>query len=128
VLVVEDDDSARALIRRALEAEGWEVDEAENGRVALDLLDGSRHALVLLDLMMPEMDGFEFLEAVRGGADPSAVPIVVITAKELTEDDRLRLNGGVERIVQKGSRDRFLREVRDLVALHARPVPGGTPA
>jgi hypothetical protein len=56
------------------------------------------------------------------------VPIVVITAKELTEDDRLRLNGGVERIVQKGSRDRFLREVRDLVALHARPVPGGTPA
>jgi hypothetical protein len=128
VLVVEDDESARALIRRALEAEGWEVDEAENGRVALERLDASRHALVLLDLMMPEMDGFEFLETVRGGADPSAVPIVVITAKELTDDDRMRLNGGVERIVQKGSRDRFLHEVRDLVALHARPVPGGPAA
>ncbi|CAN5875924.1 hypothetical protein BH20GEM1_BH20GEM1_04600 [soil metagenome] len=128
VLVVEDDESARTLIRRALEAEGWEVDEAENGRVALERLDAARHALVLLDLMMPEMDGFEFLEIVRGGADPAAVPIVVITAKELTDDDRMRLNGGVERIVQKGSRDRFLDEIRDLVALHARPVPGGTAA
>ena len=128
VLVVEDDESARALIRRALEAEGWEVDEAENGRVALERLDASRHALVLLDLMMPEMDGFEFLETVRGGEDPSAVPIVVITAKELTDEDRVRLNGGVERIVQKGSRDRFLHEVRDLVALHARPVAGGPAA
>jgi CheY-like chemotaxis protein len=78
--------------------------------------------------MMPEMDGFEFLEAVRGGDDPVSVPIVVITAKELTDDDRMRLNGGVERIVQKGSRDRFLHEIGDLVALHARPVPGGTAA
>ncbi len=128
VLVVEDDESARALIRRALEAEGWEVDEAENGRVALERLAEREPALVLLDLMMPEMDGFEFLETLREGEDPSPVPVVVITAKELTEDDHLRLNGGVERIVQKGSRDRFLREVRDLVALHARPVPGGTPA
>jgi hypothetical protein len=52
----------------------------------------------------------------------------VITAKELTEEDHLRLNGGVERIVQKGSRDRFLREVRDFVALHARPASPGTAA
>jgi CheY-like chemotaxis protein len=78
--------------------------------------------------MMPEMDGFEFLETLRDGADPSRVPVVVITAKELTEEDHLRLNGGVERIVQKGSRDRFLREVRDFVALHARPASPGTAA
>jgi hypothetical protein len=128
VLVVEDDESARALIRRALESEGWEVDEAENGRVALERLAESEPALVLLDLMMPEMDGFEFLETLRDGADPSRVPVVVITAKELTEEDHLRLNGGVERIVQKGSRDRFLREVRDFVALHARPASPGTAA
>ena len=129
VLVVEDDDAARALIRRALEAEGWEVDEAENGRVALERLVAAEPALVLLDLMMPEMDGFEFLESLRGGSEPSAVPVVVITAKELTEEDHVRLNGGVQRIVQKGSRDRFLREVRDLVALHARPAAaGGTAA
>jgi hypothetical protein len=128
VLIVEDDDAARALIRRALEAEGWEVDEAENGRVALERLAENEAALVLLDLMMPEMDGFEFLETLRGGTDPSGVPVVVITAKELTDEDHLRLNGGVQRIVQKGSRDRFLREVRDFVALHARPAAGGTAA
>jgi hypothetical protein len=126
VLVVEDDDGARALIRRTLEAEGWDVEEAENGRIALDRLTASEPALVLLDLMMPEMDGFEFLEALRG--DGSHVPVVVITAKELTDDDHRRLNGGVERIVQKGSRDEFLREVRDLVALHARPATGGAAA
>jgi PAS domain S-box-containing protein len=125
VLVVEDDDAARALIRRALEAEGWEVDEAENGRVAIERLEAREPALVLLDLMMPEMDGFEFLEWLRGGPDPSAVPVVVVTAKELTEEDHLRLNGGVQRIVRKSSRDRFLHEVRDLVAMHARPVVGG---
>ena len=128
VLVVEDDDSARDLIRRALEDEGWEVDEAENGRVALERLAEREPALVLLDLMMPEMDGFEFLETLREGEQHSAVPVVVITAKELTEEDHQRLNGGVERIVQKGSHDRFLREVRDLVALHARPVTRGTAA
>jgi CheY-like chemotaxis protein len=128
VLVVEDDDAARDLIRRALEDEGWEVDEAENGRVALERLADREPALVLLDLMMPEMDGFEFLETLREREEPSGVPVVVITAKELTEEDHMRLNGGVERIVQKGSHDRFLREVRDLVALHARPVTRGTAA
>jgi PAS domain S-box-containing protein len=126
VLVVEDDEGARALIRRTLEAEGWGVEEAENGRIALDRLAASEPALVLLDLMMPEMDGFEFLEALRG--DGSHVPVVVITAKELTDDDHRRLNGGVERIVQKGSREEFLREVCDLVALHARPGTGGAAA
>jgi CheY-like chemotaxis protein len=122
VLVVEDDASARDLIRRALEDEGWEVDEAENGRIALERLAEREPALVLLDLMMPEMDGFEFLETLRAGGEAPGVPVVVITAKELTEEDHQRLNGGVERIVQKGSHDRFLREVRDLVALHARPA------
>jgi PAS domain S-box-containing protein len=124
VLVVEDDEDARRLIRRALEEEGWEVDEAENGRVALERLDESPPALVLLDLMMPEMDGFEFLEALRSSDGTREVPVVVITAKELTDEDHRRLNGGVERIVQKGSRDRFLREVRDLVALHAGSAGG----
>jgi CheY-like chemotaxis protein len=128
VLVVEDDESARTLIRRALEDEGWEVDEAENGRVALERLGVREPALVLLDLMMPEMDGFEFLETLRDSDPPSAVPVVVITAKELTEEDRLRLNGGVQRIVQKGSSDRFLREVRDFVAHHVHPAAGGSAA
>ncbi len=121
VLVVEDDDSTRTLVRRTLEKEGWAVAEAENGRVALERLSEERPALVLLDLMMPEMDGFEFLEAVRTREETSTIPIVVLTAKELTDEDRRRLNGGVERIVGKGGRgrDEFLAVVRDLVAVHA---------
>ncbi|UCF19267.1 MAG: response regulator, partial [Gemmatimonadota bacterium] len=120
VLLVEDDEGTRALVRRALEKEGWSVREAENGRVALQRLSEDLPALVLLDLMMPEMDGFEFLEAVRGREDTAAIPVVVITAKELTEEDRQRLNGGVERIIGKGNRgaDEFLTVLRDLVAAH----------
>jgi CheY-like chemotaxis protein len=123
VLIVEDDAGARGLIRKALEREGWSVDEAENGRVALERLAAATPSLVLLDLMMPEMDGFEFLEVLRTEGGHPDLPVVVITAKEITEVDRQRLNGGVERIVRKGTqqRDDFLREVRDLVALHARP-------
>ena len=107
---------------------GYAVVEAENGRVALEKLAESSPSLVLLDLMMPEMDGFEFLEVLRGDESRTDLPVVVITAKELTDEDRERLNGGVERIVRKGTRTRddFLREVRDLVALHARP--GAAPA
>jgi PAS domain S-box-containing protein len=119
VLVVEDDEGTRSLVRRTLEKEGWAVTEAENGRVALERLAESRPALVLLDLMMPEMDGFEFLEAVRQSEETSSIPVVVITAKELTDEDRKRLNGGVERIVGKGGRGEFLSMVRDLVANHA---------
>jgi hypothetical protein len=128
VLIVEDDSSARALLRRDLEREGWTVVEAENGRVALERLSEVSPALVLLDLMMPEMDGFEFLEVLRRDGAKPETPVVVITAKELTEADRQRLRGGVERIVLKGhqGRDEFLREVRDLVALHARPAKQGS--
>ncbi|HSG82478.1 MAG TPA: GAF domain-containing protein [Gemmatimonadota bacterium] len=129
VLLVEDDDDTRSLVRRALEKEGWTVTEAENGRVAMERLAEGRPALVLLDLMMPEMDGFEFLEAVRAQQETSSIPVVVITAKELTEEDRQRLNGGVERIIGKGGRvpEDFLDVVRELVAAHA-VAPAGREA
>jgi hypothetical protein len=129
VLLVEDDADTRAVLRRTLEKEGWRVTEAENGRVGLARVAADHPALVLLDLMMPEMDGFEFLDSLRkrGAADPPAV--VVITAKELTDDDRRRLNGGVREVVQKRSQDieLLLAEVRGRVAAHARrPVPETT--
>jgi signal transduction histidine kinase/DNA-binding response OmpR family regulator len=101
VLVVEDDPQTREMLRRILEKNGWQVTEAANGRAGLEQMDGQFPALVLLDLMMPEMDGFEFMETLRQRKTPPQVPIIVITAKDLTEDDRRRLNGGVERIVQK---------------------------
>jgi len=118
VLVVDDDAEVRQLLRRMLESEGYAVVEAENGRVALERLRGETPSLILLDLMMPEMDGFEFVAELRRHEGWRAIPIVVITARDLSRDDRERLNGHVEKILQKGTydRDELLAEVRELVA------------
>ncbi len=102
VMVVEDDPQTREMLRRGLVKGEWQVLEAENGRVALEKLNGLVPAAILLDLMMPEMDGFEFMQRLRQRPAFRLVPVVVITAKDLTEEDRRRLNGGVERIIQKG--------------------------
>jgi PAS domain S-box-containing protein len=130
ILLVEDEAATRELVRRMLERAGWTVDEAENGRVALERLAPATPDLILLDLMMPEMDGFEFLQALRQREAWRAIPVVVLTAKDLTAEDRRRLNGLVARIVQKGgsSREDLLHQVRDLVAARvgsrpARPSP-----
>ena len=117
VLVVEDDPDTRDIIRTTLEKDGWNVDTAENGRVALEHIAVALPGLVLLDLMMPEMDGLTFLEEFRRLPHARAVPVVVLTAKDLTSEDRRRLSGYVERVVGKGSRtDSLLKEVRELVA------------
>jgi GAF domain-containing protein/DNA-binding response OmpR family regulator len=118
VLVVDDDAEVRQLLRRMLESEGFAVVEAENGRVALERLRGESPSLILLDLMMPEMDGFEFVAELRRHEGWRAIPVVVITARDLSRDDRERLNGHVEKILQKGTydRDQLLAEVRELVA------------
>jgi signal transduction histidine kinase/CheY-like chemotaxis protein len=122
VLVVDDDADFRDLARRMLEREGYTVIEADNGRVALDRLRDSIPGVVLLDLMMPEMDGFDFVAAVRADATWRSVPIVVITAKNLSPEEHERLNGSVARVLQKGalSRETLLGEVRDLVTASAR--------
>jgi hypothetical protein len=118
VLIIEDDASTREMLRRTLEKEGWRVAEATNGRAGLAELEKQIPALILLDLMMPEMDGFEFMEALRTGANTPRIPVLVITAKDLTEEDRRRLNGGVERIIQKGAstREQIMAEVRAVLA------------
>ena len=103
VLVVEDDPAARDMLRRALEKEGWRVVEAENGRVGLERLSAGMPTLILLDLMMPEMDGFEFMQKLRARPDGRLVPVVVITAKDITEEDRRRLNGQVAQVLQKST-------------------------
>jgi signal transduction histidine kinase/DNA-binding response OmpR family regulator/HAMP domain-containing protein len=118
VLVIEDDPAMRELLRRTLEREGWTVAEATDGRIALELVAANRPELILLDLMLPEMDGFAFVEALHRREDWRSIPVVVITAKDLTPDDHRRLNGYVERILQKGaySREELLREVSHQVA------------
>jgi signal transduction histidine kinase/DNA-binding response OmpR family regulator len=123
VLVVEDDIATREMIRRTLEQDGWTVDEAENGRVALDAVQGAAPELILLDLMMPEMDGFEFVAELRQRDEWRGIPIVVVTAKDLTADDRVRLNGNVKRIFQKGAftREELVREIRSLLSVGRGP-------
>jgi CheY-like chemotaxis protein len=113
VLLVDDDDLVRRSVRLALEPIGWQVVEAENGEVALEALAAARPDAIILDLMMPKMDGFEFLGRVRASSGQRDVPVVVLTARELTDQDRSRLAGGVERIIQKGGRDEMLRQVAD---------------
>ena len=129
VLLVEDDPATRDVLHRTLARQKWSVAEAENGRVALERLTDQKPTLILLDLMMPEMDGFEFIEQLRANEAWRELPVVVLTSKDLTPDERTRLSGKVERILQKGaySREALLREVRKIVAQCARK-PGGDPA
>jgi CheY-like chemotaxis protein len=116
VLVVDDDDIVRHQMRLQLQHGGWSISEAANGRIALARLDEARPDAIILDLIMPEMDGFEFLEEMRRRAEWRDIPIVVVTSKDLTAEDRSRLNGGVERIIQKTGRDDTLREVRGVLS------------
>ena len=97
--------------------EGYVVIEAENGRAALERARETSPGLVVLDLIMPEMDGFEFVAEFRKHEGWRSIPIIVVTGKEISDEDRVRLNGGVERILQKGTytRESLLSEVRDLV-------------
>ena len=124
VLIVEDDEVIRGLMRRMLEDEGWAVTEAMNGRQALDCITLAKPELILLDLMMPEMDGFQFISELRTNPmqDHREIPVVVVTAKDLTTEDRVQLNGYVERIIQKGgqnyNRDTLLGEIRSMVATY----------
>jgi len=122
VLVIENDPATRELLQRTLANEGWEVDVAANGRAGLEQVARRRPKLILLDLMMPEMDGFAFAAEMHARADWRSIPIIVVTAKDLTLEDRLRLNGAVERYIQKGTytSEALLAEVRDLVAARIR--------
>jgi adenylate cyclase len=101
VLVVEDDEEQRHLVRESLGSRGWTVCEAANGRLALDAIAAGLPDVILLDLMMPEMDGFELVAALQANAAWRDIPVVVVTALDLTAEDRRRLSGGVEKILSK---------------------------
>jgi signal transduction histidine kinase/DNA-binding response OmpR family regulator len=118
VLVIDDDASSRSMTRALLEKEGRVVSEAGNGIEALASMKRERPSLIFLDLLMPEMDGFEFAAEVRRRPEWRSIPIVVVTAQDLMSDDRRRLNGNVEKILQKGgdSRQSLLKQIRDLLA------------
>ncbi len=101
-LVVEDDDASRQVVVRALTSAGWEVTEAANGQEGLERVADHCPDLILLDLMMPVMHGFEFMERLRANQATCEVPVVVLTAKELSTSEREFLTAHAQRIVQKG--------------------------
>ncbi len=130
-LVIEDDESVRAVVVRSLEGAGWRVREAANGQEGLDRIGEETPDVILLDLMMPVMDGFEFLDELRARKDSLGIPVVVLTAKELTPEDKTRLGGSVHRVLSKGAyeRDALLEEIEKLVSrLVARDKKQESPA
>ena len=116
VLIVDDDQDQRELLRRILENEGWEVVAAHNGRTAIDAVRARRPACIILDILMPEMDGIEFVSELRAQPAYRDIPIAVLTSHDLSTDDHQRLNGEVQQILQKGiSREQLLDMVRQIV-------------
>ncbi len=114
VAILEDDPGARRLLRRILQARGpYHILEAENGREGLELIRRERPDLILLDLMMPELDGFGVLEVLQADEELYNIPVIVVTAKELTPDERVRLNGHIQALLQKGAftDEELLREI-----------------
>jgi signal transduction histidine kinase/CheY-like chemotaxis protein len=101
-LVVEDDDASRQVVVRALTSAGWKVTEAADGQAGLDRVAEHCPDLILLDLMMPVMHGFEFMERLRENEATRDVPVVVLTAKELSVKEREFLAAHAQRVVQKG--------------------------
>jgi len=118
IAIVEDTTEARRLIRRILQSQGnFTILEAGNGREGLELIQRELPDLIILDLMMPEMDGFTVIEALRAKQETATIPVIVATAKELTPDEKNRLSGQIQSLMQKGDflNDEFLEEVKTLI-------------
>jgi threonine synthase len=118
IALVDDSPDARRLIRRILQSQGnFTIHEAENGKLALKLVEKEHPDLIILDLMMPEMDGFAVLDALKARPETADIPVIVSTAKELTSEEKDRLKGQIQALMQKGDflSDEFLDEVRTLI-------------
>jgi threonine synthase len=118
VAIIDDTADARRLVRRILQSQGdFTIFEASNGREGLELVTREQPDLLILDLMMPEMDGFAVLDALRSNPLTAEIPIIVSTAKELTSDEKTRLEGQIQVVLQKGDfmSDEFLEEVKTLI-------------
>lgn len=125
LLLVDDDRDILLSLRLQLEGDGFRVLTAESGPRALELCRHRVPHLAVVDLMMPGMDGFEFLSELRKSDAWQSIPVVVLTSKDLSPEERRRLSGNVEKILQKGAygREALLREVRRVVARYARCAP-----
>ena len=118
VLVADDSIDARRLIRRILQSQGdFTIFEAEDGKQALSKIEQEKPDLIILDLMMPVMDGFTVIDIIKRSPETANIPVIVASAKELTANEKKRLEGQIESLMQKGDflNDEFLNEVRALL-------------
>jgi threonine synthase len=118
IAIVDDNPDVRRLVRRILQSQGdYTLFEATNGREAIALAEKEHPNLMILDLMMPEMDGFAVMESLQANPDTADIPIVVVTAKELTQAEKEQLKGHIQKLMQKGDfmSDDLLDEVRALL-------------
>ena len=118
VAIVDDTAEVRQLIRRILQSQGdYTLFEAVDGKQGLELINREHPDLIILDLMMPEMDGFAVLDALKANPETAHIPVIVSTAKELTPEERGRLQGQIQTLLQKGDfmSDEFIEEVKALI-------------
>ena len=101
ILILEDDPDIQDIFRHTAEKQGWQVELATNGKIGLEKLQAQIPDIILLDIMMPEMNGLEFLATIRQRNEWSDIPVIVVTAKDLTEDDKAQLRGQAQRVIQK---------------------------
>jgi signal transduction histidine kinase len=118
VMVIEDETFFRQAMVHILQLEGWRVFQAENGQVALKHLEDKKPSLILLDLSMPVMDGFEFLSRLHENEKWRSIPVIVLTAQELSVEEHARLNQYVETILDKKaySQDKLVLHIHQLIA------------
>ena len=118
IAIVDDNEDARRLIRRILQAQGnYSLFEAASGRQAIELARKELPDLIILDLMMPEIDGFAVLDALKANPKTAPIPVIIVTAKELSSAEKNRLKGQIHSLMQKGEfmNDELMDEVRALV-------------
>jgi signal transduction histidine kinase/DNA-binding response OmpR family regulator len=128
VVVIDDDPLDLDLVDASLGAEGYTVLRAENGEAGLELVRRELPAVVVLDLLMPGLDGFAVVERLRADPATADVPVLVLTAKDMTADDRRRLNGQISHLGQKGAYGRAeLVALVDAIARSAEPAGGARP-
>ena len=131
ILIVEDDELQRERVREWLEGQQWIVQEAENGRQALASLQGANPDLILLDLMMPEMDGFAVVAALQKERAWRDIPVIVITSLDLDAKERERLSSGVQSVLVKEMFQPadLINHIRQLVrrSMERRNSHGGAP-
>ena len=118
IAIADDSIDARRLIRRILQSQGdFTIFEAGDGKAALELIEKEKPDLIILDLMMPEMDGFAVIDNLKRNPETANIPVIVASAKELTSNEKNRLEGQIQSLMQKGDflNDEFLGEVRSLL-------------